>query len=129
LLADDHDDFLSVAARLLEPEFDVVATVSDGQAAIDEAGRLAPDVVVLDISMPVLSGIEAARHLNSNGAHVKIVFLTVHEDPDYVRSATLAGAVGYVLKSRLVSDLPLALREVMAGRSFVSSFGSTSLAR
>jgi DNA-binding NarL/FixJ family response regulator len=120
LLADDHQDFLAAAARLLEPEFEVVQTVGDGQRLVDEAARLEPDVLVLDISMPVLNGIEAARQLRGAGSRAKIVFLTVHQDPDYVRGALAAGALGYVVKSRLASDLPLALREALAGRSFVS---------
>jgi DNA-binding NarL/FixJ family response regulator len=120
LLADDHHDFLAAAARLLEPEFEVVQTVGDGQALLAEAARLEPDVLVLDISMPVLNGIEAARRLRGAGSRAKVVFLTVHQDPDYVRGALAAGALGYVVKSRLVSDLALALREALAGRSFVS---------
>jgi DNA-binding NarL/FixJ family response regulator len=120
LLADDHEDFLEITARLLEREFQVVKTVSDAQKLLDEVARLEPDVLVLDISMPVLNGIEAARQLKATGCRAKIVFLTLHEDPDYVRAAFAAGGVGYVVKSRLVSDLPLALREALAGRSFVS---------
>ena len=120
LLADDHQSFLAVATRLLQPEFEVVMTVGDGEALIVEAATLAPDVIVLDISMPKLNGIEAARRLNAAGCTAKIVFLTVHEDLDYVRGALAAGAHGYVLKPRLASDLLLALREVMANGSFVS---------
>jgi DNA-binding NarL/FixJ family response regulator len=120
LLADDHPDFLAAAARLLEPEFAVVQTVGDGQALLAEAARLEPDVLVLDITMPVLNGIEAARQLKGTGSRAKIVFLTVHQDPDYVQGALAAGALGYVVKCRLASDLPLALREAVAGRSFVS---------
>jgi DNA-binding NarL/FixJ family response regulator len=120
LLADDHEDFLAVAAGLLGPEFDVVGAVGDGQAAIDGANRLGPDVLVLDISMPMLNGMEGARLLRAAGSTVKIVFLTVHEDPDHILGCLAAGAQGYVVKSRLASDLPLALREVLAGRSFVS---------
>jgi DNA-binding NarL/FixJ family response regulator len=120
LLADDHEDFLAVATRLLEPEFTVVKTVVDGQALLDEAARLEPDVLVVDISMPVLDGLAAARQLQAAGSRAKIVFLTLHQDPDYVRAALAAGALGYVVKCRLVSDLPLALREALAGRSFVS---------
>jgi DNA-binding NarL/FixJ family response regulator len=120
LLADDHGDFLAAAARLLEPEFEVVAKVSDGQAVVDEASRLEPDLLVLDIGMPALNGIEAARHLRTDGSHAKIVFLTVHDDADYVRAAQEASALGYVVKSRLASDLKLALREALAGRRFVS---------
>jgi DNA-binding NarL/FixJ family response regulator len=120
LLADDQEDFLALVARLLEPEFEVVKTVGDGQAAIDEAARLDPDVVVLDISMPVLNGIEAARRLRAAGSKAKVVFLTVQRDLDYVRAALAAGARGYVVKCRLASDLLVALREALAGRLFVS---------
>jgi len=119
LLADDHHDFLAVVARLLEPEFEVVAMVDDGQALLDEAARLEPDVVVLDISMPVLNGIEAARRLKAGGSKAIIVFLTVHEDPDYLRAALAAGGDGYVVKGRLACDLPLALRAALAGGVFV----------
>jgi len=120
VLADDHADFLAAAARILEPEFEVVATVSDGQAGVDEASRLESDLLVLDIGMPFLNGIEAARQLRATGSPVKIVFLTVQDDGDYMRAAQAAGALGYVVKSRLASDLNLALREAFAGRSFVS---------
>ena len=120
LLADDHEDFLALTARLLEPEFDVVQTVGDGKALLAAVASLDPNVVVLDISMPVLNGIEAARQLKAKASRAKIVFLTVHRDPDYIRAALAAGALGYVVKCRLASDLLLALREVLAGRSFVS---------
>ena len=88
--------------------------------ALDESARLAPDVLVLDISMPVLNGIEAARRLTAAGSAAKIVFLTVNRDVDSVRAALAAGALGYVIKDRLVADLPVALSEALAGRSFVS---------
>jgi DNA-binding NarL/FixJ family response regulator len=120
LLADDNQDFLAVAARLLEPEFEVVKTVGDGQTLIDQAATFQPDLLLLDISMPVLTGIEAARQLKAAGSKAKIVFLTVHEDPDYLGAAVAAGALGYVVKHRLASDLRIALREALAGRSFVS---------
>jgi DNA-binding NarL/FixJ family response regulator len=120
LLADDHEDFLAMEDRLLAAEFDVVKKVGDGRALLGEAERLKPDVLILDVSMPVMGGIEAARRLQASGCLARIVFLTVHDDPDYVRAAFAAGALGYVLKCRLASDLLLALREVLAGRSFVS---------
>lgn len=120
ILADDHEDFLRLATRLLEPEFDVVKTVAEGQELIDESARLNPDLLVVDISMPAMTGIEAAKHLRRAGSSAKIVFLTVHADPDYVRAAFGAGAQGYVVKSRLASDLPSALREVMVGKTFIS---------
>ena len=120
LLADDHEDFLALTARHLEPEFEVVKTVSDGKALISEALMLEPDVLVLYISMPVLNGIEVARQLRAAGSRAQMVFLTVHRDPDYVRAALGTGALGYVVKTRLASDLLPALRAVLAGRSFVS---------
>jgi DNA-binding NarL/FixJ family response regulator len=120
LLADDQQHCLAVAARLLESQYEVVTMVTDGQSVIDEVSRLAPDVLVLDISMPALNGIATARRLRAQGFSTKIIFLTVHADPDYVSAALAAGALGYVIKSGLASDLPLALNEVMAGRQFIS---------
>jgi DNA-binding NarL/FixJ family response regulator len=120
LLADDHPDFLAATARFLEPEFDVVESVGNGRALVENAPRFDPDLLVVDIAMPILNGIEAARQLTASGSRAKIVFLTVHDDEDYVRAARAAGALGYVLKSRLASDLAPALREALEGRAFVS---------
>jgi DNA-binding NarL/FixJ family response regulator len=120
LLADDHRDFLAATARLLEPEFDIVDTVGDGQSLVETVPRHDPDLIVIDITMPVVNGIEAARQLTASGARAKIVFLTVHADEDYVREAQAAGGLGYVVKSRLASDLAPALRAALAGREFVS---------
>jgi DNA-binding NarL/FixJ family response regulator len=124
LLADDHGDFLTAVTGVLNPHYEVVGAVSDGQAALNAAKLLGPDVLVLDISMPNMTGIETARQIKVAGSVAKIVFLTVHEDDDYVRGAFEAGAQAYVVKSRLVTDLPLALLEVLAGRTFVSPFKS-----
>jgi DNA-binding NarL/FixJ family response regulator len=120
LLADDHADFLALEAQLLEPEFDVIEKVCDGRASLAETARLKPDILVLDITMPKINGIEAARRLRASGAEVKVVFLSVHEDADYVRAAVDAGALGYVVKCRIASDLLPALRAASAGRSFFS---------
>src|SRR3954454_6484102 len=87
LLADDHEEFLAVERRLLEPEFEVLTAVRDGQEAVEEAARLEPDLLVLDVSMPILDGIGAALSLRAAGSRAKIVFLTVYGDPDYVRAA------------------------------------------
>src|SRR5262249_19342764 len=106
LLADDHAEFLGVVARHLEPHFDVVRTVDNGLAMLDEATRLEPDVVVTDISMPGLNGIEAAGKLKETGSRAKIVFLTVHADREYVLAALGAGAVGFVLKSSRRTSCP-----------------------
>jgi len=109
-----------MVAGLLEHDFDVVKAVGDGQAVIDEASRLRPDVLVLDITMPIVNGLAAARRLKAAGFSGKIIFLTVHGDADYVRAAHSVGAEGYVVKNRIATDLLLALREVLADRSFVS---------
>jgi len=120
LLADDHAELLAIAEKLIvsEPDFEVVETFANGQAVVDRAAELRPDVIVLDITMPGLTGIEAARQLAK--LDVRIVFLTVHNDPDYLRSALSTGAVGYVVKDRLATDLVPALRDALAGRQFVS---------
>jgi len=120
LLADDHLMMREKVTWLLESEFDIIGAVTDGEALLKEATELDPDLVILDITMPGLPGIEAARRLRKAGSHAKIVFLTVHEDPDYVREALATGALGYVVKPRLASDLLIAMREVLEGRLFVS---------
>jgi DNA-binding NarL/FixJ family response regulator len=120
LLADDHAEFLALTQRCLESEFEVLKTFCNGEAMLDEAATLDPDLIVLDITMPGLNGIEAARRLAAAGSKAKIVFLTVHSDQDYVGSALAAGALGYVVKARLATDLVPALRAAPAGRRFLS---------
>jgi len=121
LLADDHPRILSRLTDLLEPEFKVVAVVGDGQSLVETAESLQPDLIITDISMPILSGIEATKNIMQGTPRTKIIFLTVHTNPDYVQEALELGAVGYVFKSRLVSDLQLAIGEVLEGRTYVSS--------
>jgi DNA-binding NarL/FixJ family response regulator len=116
LLADDHEEMLDRVARLLATECDVVGTVTDGQQALDAAMELKPDVLVLDISMPVLNGIETARRLKEAGAETRIVFLTMYDDPGIVREALKAGALGYVTKQCIASDLVAAIKKAHAGR-------------
>ena len=120
LLADDHPRFPEMEERLLEPEFEVVGKVRNGQALFDEAMRLKPDIIVTDISLPVLNGIEAADRLMGSGCESRFVFLTVHSDPDFVRRCLSTGAFGYVVKSRIASELVVAIREALAGNIFVS---------
>lgn len=120
VLADDHAAFLAMAARLIEAEYDIVGTFSDGREVVEAASALELDLWVLDLSMPYLSGLEIASWLRAEGHPAKILILTVHEDQDYVRCALEAGAAGYVLKRKLATDLLPALREVLAGRNFVS---------
>jgi DNA-binding NarL/FixJ family response regulator len=120
LVADDHQAMLNNLVRLLSHDFDVVATVRDGGAAVREAPRVNPDVLVLDIAMPVLNGIEAAGRLKANGSTAKVVFVTMHHDLEFVDGATALGCVGFVVKDRLVSDLIPAIRSVLADQPFVS---------
>lgn len=120
LLADDHPGFPKIAESLLEPQFEVVAKVGNGQAMFEEAIRLRPDVIVTDISMPILNGIDAADRLKESGCPSRVIFLTVHFDSEFVRKCLFAGAFGYVVKSRIATELIPAIREALAGHIFVS---------
>jgi DNA-binding NarL/FixJ family response regulator len=122
LIADDHAEFLAMVVQLIESEKDlsVVKTFNNGQAIVNEAATLNPDLLILDISMPGLSGIDAALKLRAADRQAKIIFLTVHQDQDYLRAALATGALGYIVKDQLASDLVPGLREVIAGRRFVS---------
>ena len=120
LLADDHKEMLARVVHLLQDEFEVVGAVNDGQALLEAAAKLRPDVVILDISMPVMSGLEAAQRLKEAGCEAKVVFLTVHEDPAFVHESLVQGALGYVVKPRLTSDLVPAIKEALANRAFTS---------
>jgi DNA-binding NarL/FixJ family response regulator len=121
VLADDHPEFLSLATALVDSEFNVLKTFRNGQSVVDEFQRLSPDLVVLDISMPGLNGIEAAQKLMAAERNAKIVFLTVYKDLESVRSALATGAVGYVARERLAFDLIPAIKAAVAGQRFVSS--------
>jgi DNA-binding NarL/FixJ family response regulator len=120
LLADDSPSMLCEACHILEHEFQIVGTVENGEELIHAAEKLQPDVVILDISMPILNGLEAARQLKREGSKARIVFLTVHEDWEFVEESFSAGAVGYVVKPRLASDLLVAIRQAAMGKTFVS---------
>ena len=120
LLADDHPHLLEKVTQLLQPEYEILGAVSDGQALVYAAEKLKPDVLVIDVTMPILDGIEAAKKLKAQGCESKIVFLTVHSDPDYLRACLAAGGLGYVAKSRMSSDLTLAVDRVLAERIFIS---------
>ena len=120
LLADDHETVLEQVRAILRKDFDIVGTVNNGQDAVAETQRLEPDVLVIDISMPVLNGLQAARQLRTNSHRAKIVFLTVHEDQDFVSAALSAGASAYVVKSEVTSELVPAIREALRGGTYVS---------
>ncbi len=123
LLADDHDFFLNRVTSVLKSDFELVGTVNDGRSLVREAQRLRPDLIVLDIAMPVLNGIEAAREIHAAFPAIRLVFLTVHADPEYVRACFAEGGLGYVKKSRLGRDLIPAINEALSGRSFISPSG------
>ena len=116
VVADDHSHIRKAIEEVLSPSFDVIATVADGREALDAVHRLDPDVVVLDITMPALDGFGVARELVGRAARAKIVFLSVHEGDEYVAAAVEAGVPGYVVKSRLATDLPDAITHVLDGR-------------
>ncbi len=120
LLADDHKELLDTVESMLASEFEVIGKVQDGRALIDAADQLEPDVLIVDISMPIMNGIVAVQRLKDSGSQAQVVFLTIHEELDYVRAALATGARGYVVKPRMASDLSLAIKEVHAGRLYLS---------
>jgi len=120
VLADDHRAMLVAVETLLKPDYDVVSSVGDGQALVEAVEELSPDVVVADISMPHMTGLEAASQVRDLGSKTKVVFLTIQGAPEFVRAALATGALGYVLKYRLASDLPLAIKAALSGRRFIS---------
>jgi DNA-binding NarL/FixJ family response regulator len=126
LLADDHIAFLESVSRLLAAAFDIVALAGNGRQALDLARRLRPDVVVLDVAMPELDGFQTLEQLRRDGPETRVVFLTMHQEDEFVSAAIIAGAHGYVLKSRTRLDLISAIDHALAGRLFVPSLTSLS---
>jgi DNA-binding NarL/FixJ family response regulator len=120
LLADDHAMVVAGLSRLLEPDYELAGTAENGQVLIEMAARLAPDVIVADISMPLLNGIDAAREIRKRGIGAKIIFLTMHSDAGFAVEALEAGASGYLLKQSAAEELLAALREVLKGRTYVT---------
>ena len=120
LLADDNAGVLAYVALRLRKAFQVIGTVEDGQAAVDAVLRLDPDVVVLDVSMPVLNGFQAAACLRDAKCRTKIVILTIFEDSEYIAAAFSSGASAYVSKRHLTTDLETAIRAVIRGNTFIS---------
>ena len=122
LLADDDAAVLRATAKLLSG-FEIVDQVMDGQGLAEAALRLKPDLIITDISMPVLNGIEAAKKLRDAGSRSKIIFLTVHADSDFVSECLKIGALGFVEKRHMMRDLIPAIHEAIKGRVFVSRDG------
>jgi len=120
LIADDHQAMLDTLVHLLSRDFDVIATANDGLAAVTQAEQLEPDLLVLDIAMPVLNGIAAATRLKSRGSTAKVVFVTNMRGREFVDRSLALGQVGFVVKDRLVADLLPAIAQVLAGEAFVS---------
>jgi DNA-binding NarL/FixJ family response regulator len=120
LLADDHVLLLEAFEKLLEPSCEVVGKVSNGRDLLSVAPQLNPDVIVLDISMPQLNGLDAGRHLRRIMPEVKLVYLTVHEDPDLAAECMRMGASGYLVKCSAVSELFEAIQRAIAGKTYVT---------
>jgi DNA-binding NarL/FixJ family response regulator len=119
LLADDHPALLEATTALLKRQFDVVGTATDGATLVSEALRLCPDVIVADITMPVLSGIDAAHRLHESASSAKIVFLTVHSEEQFIKACMAEGALGYVLKSHMKAHLIPAIQAALVGQSYI----------
>jgi len=124
VLVDDQPEVLDSVAKVLENDFDVVAVATDGEAALTTSARTSPDVIVMDIAMPRLNGFQTVRRLRRTGSQAKVVFLTMHEAEEYVIEAFDCGGQGFVLKTRIQSDLASSLDHVLAGRLFVPSLKS-----
>ncbi len=121
LLADDHRMVAEGLRSLLEPEFDLVGIVENGRALIEAVEQLRPDVIVADVSMPLLNGIEAVRQIKENqNKNIKVVFLTMHPDITYAVSAFEAGALGYVLKHSAPAELSVAINHALKGKKYVT---------
>jgi DNA-binding NarL/FixJ family response regulator len=121
LLADDHPALLAATTALLEPQFDIVGTATDGATLVLEGLRLCPDIIVADITMPVLSGIDAAHRLRESAMSAKIVFLTIHSEELFVKACMAEGALGYVVKSHMKTHLIPAIRAALAGQTYIST--------
>ena len=121
LVADDHEEIRNEIVQLLRRQFDVLGAVGDGPEFLEAVDRLKPDLCVLDISMPQMSGIEVAQRIKQSDSHTKIVFLTLHDDSDFRAAALQTGAEGYVTKAKMGKELLVAIKEVLAGGTFVRS--------
>jgi DNA-binding NarL/FixJ family response regulator len=120
ILADDHPMMLEGLRNLLAPDFDVVGTAADGRALLEAAATLRPDLVIADLSMPEIDGIEATRRLCAIVPGIRVLILSIHGEPSWVRAAFAAGACGYLTKSSAPDEIELAVREVLKGRFYVS---------
>jgi DNA-binding NarL/FixJ family response regulator len=120
LLADDHTLFLDGFRTLLQPKYAVVGAVTDGRALVTEALRLKPDLIILDITMPMLNGIDAAREIRKHSPDVKLLFVTMHASPAYLQAALDVGATGYVLKSSAREEILTAVEKGLSGELYIT---------
>ena len=120
LLADDHKIITDSLKTILEPTYEIVGIVEDGHMLVKEAARLLPDVLIVDISMPKLNGLEAVRQIRKEGIESKVIFLTMHPDVTYASNALEAGALGYVLKHSAHTELLKAVEQVLLGKKFIT---------
>ncbi|UVT17817.1 MAG: response regulator transcription factor [Nitrospira sp.] len=120
LMADDHSILLAGVRKLLEERYDVVGMVEDGRALLEAAERSKPDLILVDISMPLLNGLDAVRRLKKSQPDVKLLFLTMHASPQYATEAFKAGGNGYLLKQSAVSELPQAIEAVLQGKYYLT---------
>ena len=120
LLADDQREIREAVNSILSTEFKVIGTAEDGRHAVELATNLEPDILVLDISMPIVNGLEAAVQLKRRSSHIRIIFLTVHSDPEFVAAALATGALGYVLKAFVAAELIPAIWAALHGEIFIS---------
>jgi DNA-binding NarL/FixJ family response regulator len=120
ILADDHNLLVETFKVFLEPHFEVVATFSDGHRLVEDAPALAPDVIVLDVGMPIMNGLIAGQRLKQLMPRVKLIYLTMNQDPDVAAEAFRLGASGYLLKSSAASELVHAINEVMLARTYIT---------
>jgi DNA-binding NarL/FixJ family response regulator len=122
LLADDHPPLIEAALAILKPHYEIVGIATDGAMLVSDALRLRPEVIVSDITMPVMNGIEAIRRLRASNSRAKVVFLTVHAEEEFLKACVAEGALGYVLKSRMKTQLIPAIEAALEGKSYVSPF-------
>jgi DNA-binding NarL/FixJ family response regulator len=121
LLADDNPEILETLSDMLQPSYVVVGALSDGSSVLRDVAALSPDIIILDISLPDMTGFEVLRRLHKEGVPAKVIFLTVHENIDFVRAAFDLHASGYVFKSRIASDLVEAINAICGGGRFSSA--------
>jgi DNA-binding NarL/FixJ family response regulator len=125
LVADDHTAVLKATNALLKAQFDIVGNATDGPTLVSEALRLCPDVIVADITLPVLSGIDAAHQIRESTPSAKIVFLTIHSEQQFIEACMAEGALGYVLKSHMKGHLIPAIQAALVGQTYICPFVAT----